>query len=777
MPITKTYAVGDLGAIVRLDNLTGSWNDVSITSTLTSGILYDVETDPADSDKVFVVGEGALAFSSYGIYVSSDAGTNWTVPGGAYQANLDINNRAKWYEVQVIDSSTIYVAGRQGYIAKSTDGGSNFNLSTQIPAAASCPACNPQIQDAYSLHFISDQIGVVGTETHVYKTTDAGATWTALNGGNPVFYDPLTNNEINGIHISADEQTIVLTCKDGVYLSTDAGLTFSIASTLNSQGTHLTWVDDSNLWAFGRSSQILKSTDGGLTWTIVSPLFPTITNNYAAGHFYTLQNGFYGGFKYMYNTNNAAVSNTVSLSPPTNNYVFYAVWTLYFPPICYVLSDCAGVQEPKILKWDILGNFVGSVIQVTDLYGTTCWQVSEAESCEGAVIITGQHTILEYQNCIFCNPPMCYELVYCDTNEQFIVIGGNYIDLSGSVGQIIKVCDSVTNTCYCVKVNELGPCTNGQDLPRGYTILEGACFITCEECNPPVIPTGLKTRSVKPGYDTPGCPPEYTEKVDCTFGEQAFEEMAIARYGINICCDHDIDKWDLKKRILDLKAIYDPNFVTPTKVCTCYTIEQITFAADYTYISCDGCLHTITIQPGVTEYLCSQIYPRIKCPVDGVVYNITDSGTACTSNTDCLPIVIECACYQFESSQRGDRASYIECNGTIVTDVEVVSLGKAPICAQIGSIVLNNPETSTVTLISEGCTTNLSCAPCTCYEVEPIITPEGQSSISYINCNNEQTVQILTVPVFICAKEGSVTTNNADVYNTLLECNNGSCGE
>ncbi len=702
MPITRTYAVGDNKSVVRLDNLTGPWNDVSILS-YDIGTLFDVETDPLNSDIVFVVGQGD-GTTNYGIYSSSDAGATWNVPAGTYQSVSTFN------EVQVLDSNTVYAVGQYGYLAKSTDAGATFNLSTQIPSVVPCIGCNPQIEDAYSLHFISDQIGVVGLETHVFKTIDAGVTWTVLNSGNPIYYNPLGINQINGIHISADEQTIVLTCRDGIYLSTDAGATFTVAASLNSLGTHLTWVDDSNLLAFGLSSQILKTTDGGLTWTTLSALFPSVQNNYSAGHLYTLQNGFYGGFRYIYNTNDGAVSATVSLAPPTNNYVFYAVWTGYFPPVCYLLSDCKGEKEPKILKWDILADFVGSVIQVTDLYGTTCWQVTEAESCEGATIITGQHTIVEYQNCIFCDPPMCYELVFCDNSQQPIIIGGQFIDLSGSVGQVIKICDTQTNNCYCVTVNEIGPCTNGGDLPAGYIIEEGACFLNCADCNPPVIPTGLKTRSVKPGYDTPGCHPEYTEKVSCTFAEQVFDEVAVLRYGIKICCDHDIDKWDLKKSILDLKAIYDPGLL-PIKSCYCYRILQTAGTVNYKYISCEGCLEEVTLVGEQTLYICSQSYPKAYCPLDAS-YQIIKSTTVCTDNASCQPP--PCSCYKIINNNKVDAIiSYADCQTGQTIEKTLVYLQENYFCVSgvITVVSAENPFLVSVEVLGTNCSTDSECQP------------------------------------------------------------------
>jgi photosystem II stability/assembly factor-like uncharacterized protein len=881
MPTIRTYAVGAEGRIKRLDNLSGPWINLFPINIGGNDIFfeyYDVEADPANSDNVIVVGRslGSLtdAGATFGIYVSTDAGVTWTQPAGNYNSNSS-SGLSRWYEVHYLDSNNIFVSGKDGYIAVSTDGGTTFNLSTQLPSTPTCPACIPSLNEVTSLYFTDATTGVVGLVGSIASTTDAGVTWTisplisAAPAGLAV--------SILGIHMAADNLTINTLATNGMYRSTDGGATWTNTyQFINNVGRHLTWISDTEFWAFCAEGLIIKSIDAGLTWTVVTAQSP-IGETHFAGHFYQGQNGFYSGSGKIYTTNDGATSGVLS---DTFQLTVYAIWTAYPTPICYelvpcdeslstiivsndlsevtgeyiqicpenlptnivppitglaftlqetstltrfLLQDCCGIKDDIVIdNYDLLSYQIsGNIIQIDQIPGT-CWQVTKASSQLAPYSISGTITGYEYANCITCNENFvctsnpapiltqcecflvresqtcagaielqnietveafstceacsnqregsCYLLTDCEDPTNTIVTAD---DLSQYVDEIVQI-QSCPGYCFIVSV--------APDCVGAVSVLPiTASFSTCDLCNPPTpqVPTNLITRRVKPGYYTAACPPDYTEKVSCTFGEAMYEEVLAKRYGLENCCTIDAQKWTIKKELLDLKVLLDPNFITPTKVCTCYTIEQGPIASDYTYISCDGCLETITVAADQIEYLCAQARPKIKCPPAGVTYNIISLGTTCTSNTDCVPIppVVECACYQFESAQRGDTTSYIECNGTVVTDVEVVSLGKALVCAQIGSIVLNNPETSRVTLISEGCTDDFSCAPCTCYEVEPIITPEGQSSISYINCNNEQTVQILTVPVFICAKEGSVTANNADVYNTLLECNNGSCGE
>jgi coenzyme F420-reducing hydrogenase gamma subunit len=85
---------------------------------------------------------------------------------------------------------------------------------------------------------------------------------------------------------------------------------------------------------------------------------------------------------------------------------------------------------------------------------------------------------------------------------------------------------------------------------------------------PVIPPPPLSTRLVKPGYNTPGCPPEFTEKISCKFANAAYNIMVVERYGVKMCCDLVMYKLDIKKQILDLKALYDETLCVSSIVCS-----------------------------------------------------------------------------------------------------------------------------------------------------------------------------------------------------------------
>ena len=341
---SKTYYVGQksgtYGHVRRLDNLVGPWTTVNIPATKALD-LYDVETSPLNSSKVFVVGVPSITEGKYGIYVSFNAGATWTIPGGNYAVGLI--NADSWIEVCVIDDQNIVVCGTKGRVAKSTDGGLTFNLCTQLPQQPVNPLFPTVLSDlpVFSIHFITPLIGVVGTRSYVFATNDGGATWMLLNGGNlatSFLYDPanlIYGEQCYGIHLSADALTINVVCKNAIYYSTDGGLTFVPSYIFNNEsGVHLTWINDNELWAFGKYGQRLKSTNAGASWFILSP-YNLSGPTHAAGHMYNSNNGFFSDSLGLTNsvkeTSDSGLTGVVSdsaISFPS------AIWTTIDPDVC-----------------------------------------------------------------------------------------------------------------------------------------------------------------------------------------------------------------------------------------------------------------------------------------------------------------------------------------------------------------------------------------------------------------------------------------------------------
>lgn len=669
----KTYSVGTGGVVRRLDNLSGPWINVSPSLTIpniSNYDLYDVETDPNDGNKVFVVGVGSTSASAFGVYVSFDGGITWIIPGGNYQSAHGASNRLVWNEVSVVDSNTIAICGNEGYVAISNDGGLTFNQMTRISVND-----DPSVLDVLSIHFVTPTIGVVAIRRWVLKTFNAGATWQVMNGGFPITGTPNFQNGW-GIHLSQDFLTLTVLSETAIFRSTNGGNTFTNVHTWPFPGLHLTWTDDQNLWAFGVNNQKIRSTNGGLTWSVITAYSPS-SPNHRAGHFYQIDNGFYSGDSVVYSTYDGAVTGVVSDNFPSKE--VNAIWTWFDPSICYrlipceegvediivtndlsasvgkvievcpsdlppprgtsgsgsngipfdqvppseepvllvapqfELIDCCGIQ-PTIIVANNLFPYVNGIVYIPVL-GNTCWTpvyvggaspeallidltgatyynecetcnedhgcnftpeltqcncytIAVAESCQQAITLVNIGLISN--NCLSC-AKQCYYLTDCTNDENVIQTGQ---DMSSYVGTVVKLKDC-PDTCWLVTV------ASNCDVQSCISEVIDT-FETCIECLPPVIPTPfeLHSRRVKPGYYTPGCPPEYTEKVNCNFGEQMYDKMLAARYGLTQCCAEDLQKWDIKKSLLDLNAIYDPELckcILPPKCCPPSNVQAVIF--------------------------------------------------------------------------------------------------------------------------------------------------------------------------------------------------------
>ena len=681
---TTTYHVGEQGFVRKLINNTGPWIDVS--PSYLSGrrlpTLRDVMTDPNDPDKVFVVGETHYDYtnplnpvSSLGIWVSSDGGTTWDTPTGTYLDNIDVN---RW-EVWCIDSLNIVVSGDTGVNCYSTDGGVTFTLMISVqpvPTLSSLAPLPPLVgplssENSFSIHFLTALgVGVVGGWNYIFKTTDGGvitgAGWVAYS---IILPGNLLPGRINGIHISADELTIIANGQDYLVRSIDAGVTWSIvyawsvggAANTNASGLHLTWKNDNELWATGTNNLIITTTDAFSTFAFVQPFVPTIPlpttpptppgRNVQAAHFYLSQEGYTSrGFEEFYTIDGGY---TLVSSETAPDYI-QAVWTHFTEPPCYRLTSCIDptcfivVDNPEldIHVGDSVKLCAPSVLSLACLNdpASPCRTWCEAEVCPCFIItidlecddvrtidltdaVYFQDTI-DTSACDECLPKAYLFTDCADIEAPFTTT----TDFSAYLGSIVNL-SNCGDTCWEVSIVYSYPIL----APLLSVVTEE--YQTCLECLPIVplyIPINLIKRKVKPGYDTPGCSTEYTERISCKFAEQVYDEMVKKRYGITICCEYDINYWSIKKQILNLKGIYDADPVLLDIPCTCFLITQTVGTTIYSYVLCDGALTSLTLTVGdEPTYVCTKYAPCVTSSTLGATYTIVNSLTECTINDDC----------------------------------------------------------------------------------------------------------------------------------------------
>jgi hypothetical protein len=149
-----------------------------------------------------------------------------------------------------------------------------------------------------------------------------------------------------------------------------------------------------------------------------------------------------------------------------------------------------------------------------------------------------------------------------------------------------------TINCNCegfiVSIKECPGCWEIEETftpvnPRTVTIEN--IYTSCQECEPPPpIPEVIvyPKRKVKPGYSTPSCDIEKYEKITCRSSEIYYKQVIRLRYGISNCCPEDEEKWLIKKELIDLDALRDPDYICrpitsccnqPINDCGCHTLK------------------------------------------------------------------------------------------------------------------------------------------------------------------------------------------------------------
>jgi len=85
-------------------------------------------------------------------------------------------------------------------------------------------------------------------------------------------------------------------------------------------------------------------------------------------------------------------------------------------------------------------------------------------------------------------------------------------------------------------------------------------------CPAPIYPK----RGIKPGYNTPACSAEKYEEISCKSSQILYRQVLTLRYGISNCCPEKDEYWLVKKELIDLAALYNPDYIcAPANSCGC----------------------------------------------------------------------------------------------------------------------------------------------------------------------------------------------------------------
>lgn len=283
------YACAPAGGLWRSTNAGSTWSVLN-TDNLGSIGVSDVAIDPNDSNILYIgTGDGDAADTyAIGVLKSTDGGNTWNPTGLSFSVSNFV--RCNRIIIDPSNSDHLIVATNAG-LYRTTDAGANWTS-----------VLGGNYKDVQWKHGDSNAVFAVGDGDNFFYSTDNGANWTQSTSGLPtsgISRFALTSSESspNTLYILAggNDQGFY-----GYYRSTDSGLNWTAMSTAAGGAPNIlgwdvgggdtggqAWYDlatacdpnDPNTVYTG-GVNTWKSTDGGATWTIVGHWYGAGGNPY-----------------------------------------------------------------------------------------------------------------------------------------------------------------------------------------------------------------------------------------------------------------------------------------------------------------------------------------------------------------------------------------------------------------------------------------------------------------------------------------------------------------
>jgi photosystem II stability/assembly factor-like uncharacterized protein len=271
----RSVAFGD--GVYRSEDGGKSWENMGLKD---SEHIGDIVIDPRDTDVVYVAAQGPLWRSGgeRGLYKTTDGGATWervlhvSDDTGVNEVHIDPRNPDVLYASAYQRRRHVWTlvnGGPESGIYKSTDAGATWTeLETGLPTVEMGKigmAVSPADPDV-----IYAVIEAQYDESGIYKSTDRGATWSKVSdyvAGSPQYYNELIADPV-------DVDT-VYSMDTWLHHTVDGGETWEMVGEDNKHvDNHAMWINpaDTDHWVVGCDGGAYLSYDRGATWKFIANL-------------------------------------------------------------------------------------------------------------------------------------------------------------------------------------------------------------------------------------------------------------------------------------------------------------------------------------------------------------------------------------------------------------------------------------------------------------------------------------------------------------------------
>jgi photosystem II stability/assembly factor-like uncharacterized protein len=329
-----------------------NWGGVILKTTdggnnwmnLTSDSLFPI---PIFAISFINANTGFVSGYSMNIYKTTNGGLNWS-----YTQAPSLGN-SRYRALQFLNENTGYIGGRYGRRFKTTNGGITWDTLSEAET------------QLYSIFFFNVNTGFMGDAFRsIYKTTNGGLNWSSTilrDTSSSASTYMITHidflNEMTGYIAGATGSN----SRGAIFKTTNQGnnwINIFYQDNLELYGIDL--VNDTTIFAAGYEGKVLKTSNGGNTWSITQ--VPNVNWTLYSIRFINENTGFTSGFHNVFKTTNGGVYvNQISSEIP-ERFSLYQNYPNPFNPNTNIKFNLPKSSYVKLTIYDILGKEVAVLV-------------------------------------------------------------------------------------------------------------------------------------------------------------------------------------------------------------------------------------------------------------------------------------------------------------------------------------------------------------------------------------------------------------------------------